>query len=128
MGLLVAIYLTINLALPLVGLNPVIKAYLIQPVLWVILIGIVRFLPGNKPLGKNRRKNTFILLAAGIASVQIFMYFIGGLFSGFGKSPSFFTPLGIAENIFFVGSMLLGMEFSRAWLMTHLVPVFLAYR
>ena len=118
-GLLAAIYLIINLALPHIGLNPQIATYLIQPLLWVVLIAVVRFLPGYRPLGKRSKKNVFIQLALGMAAVQIMFYLIGGLFSGFGKSPSSFTLLGIAENIFYVGTMLVGMELSRAWLATR---------
>jgi len=119
LALLVAVYLLINLALPAVGLNSLIKAYLIQPVLWGTLILTVRFLPGYRPLGKISKRGAFIQLGLGLSGVQILLYFIGGLFSGFGKSPSSFTPLGIVENIFFVGSMLIGMELSRAWIVNR---------
>jgi len=118
-ALLAAIYLVINLALPLVALNPLVKAYLIQPVLWGTLIAAIRFLPRYRPLGKISKRSAFIQLALGLGFIQILVCFIGGLFSGLGKSPSAFTPLGITENIFFVGMMLVGMELSRAWLVTR---------
>ena len=118
-GLLAAIYLIINLALPLIHLNPQITTYLIQPLLWVILIVVVKIMPGYRPLGKSSKKSVFVQFALGIAGIQILLYIIGGLFSGFGKSPSSFTPLGISENIFYVGTMLVGMELSRAWLVTR---------
>jgi signal peptidase I len=119
LALLVAVYLLINLALPAIAMNSLIKAYLIQPVLWGTLILTVRFLPEYNPLGKISKRGAFIQLGLGLAGVQILFYFVGGLFSGFGKSPSSFTPLGIVENIFFVGSMLIGMELSRAWLVNR---------
>jgi signal peptidase len=115
-GLLASIYLIINLVLPHAGLNPQIATYLIQPLLWGVLIAVVKYMPEYRPLGKRSKKNVFIQLALGMAAVQIMLYIIGGLFSGFGKSPSSFTLLGIAENIFYVGMMLIGMELSRAWL------------
>lgn len=118
-GLLAAIYLVINLVLPHISLNPQIATYLIQPLLWVVLIAVVKFLPGYRPLGKRSKKSVFVQLALGMAAIQIMLYLIGGLFSGFGKSPSSFTLLGIAENIFYVGTMLVGMELSRAWLVTR---------
>jgi len=118
-GLLAAVYLVINLALPVFDLNSLIKAYLIQPMLWGTLIVAVRYLPGYRPLGKSNKRSAFVQLGLGLAIIQILLYFIGGLFSGFGKSPSSFTPLGIIENICFVGTMLVGMEFSRAWLVTR---------
>ena len=118
-GLLAAIYLIINLVLPHIGLNPQIATYLIQPLLWGVLIAVVKYMPGYRPLGKRSKKNIFIQLALVMAAAQIMLYLIGGLFSGFGKSPSSFTLLGITENIFYVGMMLIGMELSRAWLVTR---------
>lgn len=118
-GLLALIYFVINLALPSIALNAIVKAYLIQPALWLMLIAVIYFLPRYKPLSKINKGNTFIQLALGMAFTQIVFYFIGGLFSSFGKNPSAFTPQGIAQNIFFVGAMLTGMEMSRAWLVTR---------
>jgi len=118
-GLLAAIYLIINLVLPHIGLNPQIATYLIQPLLWGTVIAAVKFMPDYRPLGKNSKKSVFIQFALGMAAIQILFYIVGGLFSGFGKSPSSFTPLGISENIFYVGMMLIGMELSRAWLVTQ---------
>jgi len=117
--MLAVVYLLINKALPLFPWNAMLKTYLLQPMLWLGVIAIIRWLPGYRPLGKINKKNDFILLGLGTAFVQVFLYIIGGLFSGFGKSPSSFTPLGIVENIFFVGAMLIGMEMSRAWLVTR---------
>jgi signal peptidase len=118
-GLLASIYLIINLVLPHIGLNPQITTYLIQPLLWGTVIAAVKFMPEYRPLGKNSKKSVFVQFAVGMAGIQILLYIIGGLFSGFGKSPSSFTPLGISENIFYVGMMLVGMELSRAWLVTQ---------
>lgn len=118
-GLLAAIYLIINLVLPHIGLNPQIATYLIQPLLWGTVIAAVKFMPDYRPLGKSSKKSVFIQFALGMAAIQILFYIVGGLFSGFGKSPSSFTPLGISENIFYVGMMLIGMELSRAWLVTQ---------
>ena len=118
-GLLAAIYLIINLVLPHIGLNPQIATYLIQPLLWGAVIAAVKFMPGYRPLGKSSKKSVFVQFALGIAGIQVLLYIIGGLFSGFGKSPSSFTLLGISENIFYVGTMLIGMELSRAWLVAQ---------
>ena len=118
-GLLAAVYLLINLALPHIAINPLIASYLVQPLLWGTLIAAVKFMPGYRPLGKSSKKSVFVQLALGLAFIEVLLYFIGGFVSGFGKSPSSFTPLGIAENIFYVGTMLVGMELSRAWLVTR---------
>jgi len=119
LGMLAAVYMLINLALPHIAFNPLVKAYIVQPLLWGTLIAAVKFLPGYRPLGKSSKKIVFIQLALGLSFIQIFLYFIGGLFSGFGKSPSFFASWSIAEIVFFVGMMLVGIELSRAWLVTR---------
>jgi len=118
-GLLAAVYLVINLVLPHIAVNPLIAAYLIQPLLWGTLIAAVKFMPGYRPLAKSSKKSVFVQLALGLAFIEISLYFISGLFSGFGKSTSSFTPLGIAEIIFYIGTMLVAMEMSRAWLVTN---------
>lgn len=119
-GLLGAVYLVINLLLPLIPINPIIKSYLFQPVLWGLPVLVLRLLPGNRTIARQSLRGTFFKLALGIGFLQIFLYVIGGLFTGFGKNPSSFTPLGIAENLFFVSLMLVGMEMSRTWLVTRL--------
>jgi len=118
--LLAIIYLVINLALPLIPISSLIRTYLIQPVLWGLVILSVRFLPGYRPQAKINARNNFIWLALGIAFAQVMLFIIGGLFSGFGKNPASHSLLGITENLFFVGAMLIGMELSRAWLVTRL--------
>jgi signal peptidase len=119
-GLLAAVYLVINLALPLVPINALVKTYLFQPLLWGLLILVTRRLPGYRSLAKQSLQSNLLQLALGIGFLQVFLYAIGGLFTGFGKNPSALTPLGIVENLLFVGLMLVGMEISRVRLVTAL--------
>jgi signal peptidase len=120
LGLLAGIYLLINLALPLLTINASVKAYVLQPLLWGLLAGAVLLLPRYRPVAKLRIRSSFIQLALMIGFFQVAILVIGGLFSGFGQSPYSFTPLGIITNLIFVGSMLIGMEMSRAWLVNRL--------
>ncbi len=120
LGLVIAIYCLINLALPLLPISGFAKSYVIQPILWGLLAWAVLVLPKYRPAAKLNLKNAFIQLALMIGFFQVFLYVIGGLFSSFGKSPYSFTPTGILTNVIFVGSMLVGMELSRAWLINHL--------
>ena len=120
LGLLAVVYVLINVVLPRIPLNLLLKAYVLQPLLWALPIPAVRLLPSYQPLSKNSTRNTFILLALGIAFGEIIFYFAGGLFSGFGKNSSSLTALGIGENLFLVGAMLIGMELSRAYLVNRL--------
>ena len=115
-GLLVAVYLVINPLLPIVPINVLVKTYLFQPLLWGLFILTTRWLPGFRTLAKQYLQKTFIGIGLSIAFLQIFLFMICGLFTGFGRNPASLTPLGITENLFFIGFMLIGMEISRAWL------------
>ena len=119
-GVLIAVYLVINLGLQHLPISGTVKAYVIPPVLWLLLALVVRVSPGYRTAGKAGARKAIIQLALMIGFFQVVLYVIGGLFSNFGESPYSFTPLSIARNVFLVGSMLVGMEMSRAWLINHL--------
>jgi signal peptidase len=118
-GLLVGVYLTINLALPRFPSLSAVANYLIQAGLWSLPALFTLRLPPGRPLSKIRIKKDILLAGLLIGFSQVMLYVIGGLFSGFGHSPSSFTPLGITLNLAYVGSMLFGMEISRGWLVTR---------
>ena len=120
LGLLAAIYCLINLGLPRLPIDSFVRTYVIQPILWGLLAWAILVLPRYRSAGGLRLKATVIRLALVIGFFQLALYVIGGLFSSFGKSPYSFTPAGILTNLVFVGSMLVGMELSRAWLITRL--------
>ena len=115
-----SIYLLTNMVLPQIPLDAYVKTYLLQPGLWGLAVLAVRKMPGVRPNAKARTRSAVFQLALLIGFVQVFLYAIGGLFSKFGKSPSSFTPFGIWTNIIFVGSLLIGTEISRAWLVNKL--------
>lgn len=119
-GLLAAIYCLINLTLPRLPISSLASTYVIQPVLWGLLAWAILALPRYRNAGGLRVKAAIIRLALMIGFFQVLLYVIGGLFSNFGKSPYSFTPLGIITNLIFVGSMLVGMELSRAWVINRL--------
>ncbi len=119
-GLLAVIYCLINLILPDIPINSFARTYVIQPILWGLLAWAILALPRYRSAGGLRLKATIIRLALAVGGFQAVLYVIGGLFSSFGKSPYSFTPTGIVTNVVLVGSMLVGMEFSRAWLINRL--------
>lgn len=119
-GLLAVIYCLINLILPRLPINTFARSYVIQPVLWGFLIWAILSLPGYRSAGGLRIRTTIIRLALVVGIFQVVLYVIGGLFSSFGESPYSFTPTGILTNLLYVGSMLVAMELSRAWLINHL--------
>ena len=115
LGLIVAIYLVINLALPHIG-HGFITTYVVQPMIWGLLIFFILRLPRLQPAGKWQLRQDLPKLALMIGGFQVFSLVIGGLFCGFGKSPYSFTPQGIFINLIFVGSALVAMELSRAYI------------
>src|SRR4030042_455273 len=119
-GLLAAIYCLINLILPDIPINSFARTYVIQPILWGLLAWAILALPKYRSAGGLRLKATIIRLALAVGGFQAVLYVIGGLFSSFGRSPYSFTPTGIVTNVVLVGSMLVGMELSRAWLINRL--------
>lgn len=119
LGIVIAIYLLINLALPEV-VTGFIATYVIQPALWLGLGLMVWRLPKRRPIARFRLKKSLITLAILVAIFQIAICVIAGLFSGFGKSPYSFTLTGILINLIFVGSALIGIEFSRAYMINKL--------
>jgi signal peptidase len=119
-GLLAVIYCLINLILPDIPINSFARTYVIQPILWGLLAWAILALPRYRSAGGLRLKATIIRLALAVGGFQAVLYVIGGLFSSFGKSPYSFTPTGIVTNVVLVGSMLVGMELSRSWLINRL--------
>jgi signal peptidase len=51
-----------------------------------------------------------------VAVVQVVLYFLGGIISGFGNNPASLTASGILTNLLFVGASLIAFEISRAFL------------
>ncbi|HEY90741.1 MAG TPA: signal peptidase I, partial [Dehalococcoidia bacterium] len=120
LGLVVAIYCSINLLIPRLPVSGFIQSYVIQPVLWALLGWVVLVSPGYRPAARLRDRHVIIRFALLIGVFQVLLYIIGGFFSGFGNSPYLFTPIGITTNLFFVGLKLVGIELSRAWLINRL--------
>jgi signal peptidase len=118
-ALLAAFYLAVNLGLPKIG-GDFNEKYLVQPALWLIIGVIAIFLPRYRTAARLKDRAPIVQLALMLGFFQVVLLVVGGLFANFGKSPYSFTPTGILTNLFFVGGMLFGMEFSRAWLVNHL--------
>jgi signal peptidase len=118
-GGLTAVYAVTNHLLPQLPLNGVIKTYVLQPVIWGILVCGVLRLPRQSPRARPRIRTSLCHVALLVGAFHVAVLVIGGLFTGFGKSPYSFTPTGITGNLVFAGSMLFGTELTRAWLVNH---------
>jgi len=114
---LVAIFLLVNFLLPKT-LSVSLNMYVAQPFLWSYLAflaflgwryGLERRPPLSKPL---------VLMAILAGAFQVALFVIAGLFFGFDRSPYDHRPLVLLGNLAYVGTMLVGMEMSRAYLMT----------
>jgi signal peptidase len=94
-------------------------AYVAPSACWALIaLAVLIFSGFQSP--KNWYVKSITLTSAAVAVAQIFILIDVGLFTGFGKSPVSFTPQSIALNIFYVASGLIGLEFSRAYLMKSL--------
>jgi signal peptidase I len=95
--------------------------YALPFLLWLLLSLAVYYLfPKANPLIRSRYRKLFNW-AAFLSAVALILVVYGiGLLQGFGKSPYDQSFRGIITNIFFLGSMLIGMELCRAWLVNHL--------
>mgnify|MGYP001143672042 CR=1 FL=1 len=120
LGLLAAIYLLINMGLKHFPISSFAATYVVQPILWGLLAWAILVLPRYRTAGRLKVKTTLVQLGLVVGFFQVLLYAIGGLLYGFGESPYTFTPKGILTNLAFVGSMLVGMELSRAWLINRL--------
>ena len=118
LALVIAIYLSINLDVPVIN-KGFAGTYIIVPALWCLVAVLVLWLPKYRAAGKSNLLMPFVVVAATIAISQIAISIFGGLVSSFGNSPYDHSVRGIIQNLFYVGSALAGMEFSRAWLLNH---------
>jgi len=94
--------------------------YWIRPSLMLAAAYLVWSFPQPRTAGKVRLYGFINSLALIFAGFYIVAMFAGGLIDGLGKSPFSFTPKGILINIFFVFSLLLWTEYSRAYLINCL--------
>lgn len=107
-------YLAVNFLFP--GLLPwEFNLYFSQPLLWLILIGMIAahwYYFDPKP--RFDKKLIVSGLLAGIAQVLIF-FAAGLLLNSFGKSPYGNRIIITLANLFYVITMLVGFEISRAY-------------
>lgn len=117
--MVVITYLLVNLRFTRVQ-SASIDLYLARPLAWTSLailayLGLRFGLPDQRQV---RSRLTGIGLLVGL--FQVGLWLIAGLVSGFGHSPYAHDPLAVLGNVFYVVTMLVGIELSR----TYLVRVF----
>jgi signal peptidase len=90
--------------------------YAIQPLLWssLALLGYLGWRYGLRARPAFNRR--LVGMAFLFALCQVAIFVIVGLLQGFGRSPYSHQMPYILGNLLFIGTMLVGMEFSRAYL------------
>lgn len=118
--LLIGIYILIHQFLP----GDLTGTYIIQPIIWITL-AIITLIIANQEganiikfkkvrrwyLGKTPAHAGLML-----GGFQVSLLIFAGILFGFGNSPYSQSTTGIARNAFFVITLLLGTEISRAYL------------
>lgn len=90
-------------------------AYVVPSVCWSLLALTVLYICGLEKIRLWFSKSVTIM-ALLVAASQIIVLIFVSFFTGFGRSPYAFTPVAIAINIVFFLSALVGLEFSRTYL------------
>jgi signal peptidase len=118
---IVAVYLAVNLRYPEIlpgGFN----IYLAQPVTWLSL-ALLAYLGWRYGLAQRASSRPhFIALAALVGAFQVSLAVIAGLVFGFGHSPYSHETAVLLGNLAYVGSMLVGIEMARAYLLGVVGP------
>ncbi|MEW6188574.1 MAG: signal peptidase I [Actinomycetota bacterium] len=112
----IVVYVLLNLVLPRL-LSGFIIAYIARPLLWSLLIALTLLVSKYSVAGKLHFTRSLITLSLLVGVLHLVFFIIAGIFFGFGRNPHLFTPKAVVTNSALVVSVLVGMEFSRAYLM-----------
>ncbi len=124
---LIAIYLADNFLFGRV-VRGLVGSYFLPSMAWLLLAAVVIYcLPIFRPQCRPRHRKLLYWLALLGAMAGVIAVYAAGLMEGFGRSPYDQSLRGIVINLFFLGSMLVGMEYTRSWVVNYLFkkrPVF----
>lgn len=90
--------------------------YIVKPILWIGLAFIIWTFPRVRPKGLLKLRSLVNFWVLSFAIIYIIITVLAGLIDGLGKSPYNHSLKGILTNIVFVGSVLIGREFIRSYL------------
>lgn len=90
--------------------------YILRPILWIGLSYMVWKLPHIRAKGLLKLRSFVNLWALNFAIIYIIISVSAGVIDAFGKSPYNHSLIGILTNIVFVGSVLIGRELARNYL------------
>lgn len=113
--LIIIIYLLENL--PLFSFShSTIYVYIVKPIIWTGIFLAIWFFPRVKYSGKLRLYSTLKWWTIYMAFAYISSIILAGMIEGFGRSPYDLSPYGILTNMISFGSLLVGREYARAYL------------
>ncbi len=87
----------------------------IVPITWLLLAGPTFLMARREGLIHLTFTTKLLGVSLVVGAFQVAVFIIAGLLLGFGESPYASNVLGIATNMFYVTSLLLGMEISRSY-------------
>ena len=118
-GLLIFLYVFENSSITTL-IDSWILNYIIKPGLWIGLAYLVWIFPKIRAKGLLKLKGTLCWWAFYFGVIYIVVSFIAGVIDGLGKSPYSHSPIGIITNVLLVGSVLVGREFVRSYLVNSI--------
>lgn len=86
--------------------------YVINPIFWILLVCILRYLLGKNTENHKLRKQ-IVQYTIVATLVFIITYMLSGLFVTFGKNPYSTTLIGLFHNLWIFGSVLIAKEYVR---------------
>ena len=90
--------------------------YILKPILWLCMAFLVWYLPRIRPKIKLRHRQLLYFWSFNFAVIYIIINVIAGLLVALGQSPYNHAPKWIVINIIFVGSVIVGKELIRNYL------------
>lgn len=114
--MVMSIYIFENSPVPsLIG-----SIYIVKSLLWIGMAVLIWQIPHIKSTAKLRHKKFIYLWALIFGIAYVLINLLAGLLDGIGKSPYNHSLYGIVTNTIYVGSMLVGREFIRSYLVNSL--------
>ncbi|MTI66906.1 MAG: signal peptidase I [Firmicutes bacterium] len=118
-GLLLSLYLVENSPITKYLDNQILN-YILKPMLWGSMALIVWIFPKIRSKGLLKLKGLINIWAFNFSIIFIVISVIAGVIDGLGKSPYDHSLRGMLLNILLVGSMLIGREFVRSYIVNSL--------
>jgi signal peptidase len=112
--------------MPFVGFSKItFYIYIIRPIIYLFFIFLILKLPRVKFENKLRYKNSIMWWIIYLALVQCLIKFLGGFIDGYGKNPFNTTKTGIIINFFIFGTIFIGQEFVRSYILNNFKKEFI---